>query len=85
MSFNIKDTKAKSAQQIAKEMEKWAKRMNAQKKTGPGITQKLDAQSVSTWLFNGAYWWDGYILLLQKKVFWPEFIYFYHIMFKGDC
>ncbi|CAH8555054.1 unnamed protein product [Heterobilharzia americana] len=37
-----KDDRGKTAQQIAREMEKWAKKMNAQKKTSSSTTQRTD-------------------------------------------
>ncbi|GAA37882.2 RNA-binding protein 5/10 [Clonorchis sinensis] len=40
-------TKSKSAQQIAKEMEKWAKRMNAQKKNPIAVAPRNETSSVS--------------------------------------
>ncbi|VDQ02040.1 unnamed protein product [Trichobilharzia regenti] len=42
-----KDDRGKTAQQIAREMEKWAKKMNAQKKSSSNTTQRTDSTSVS--------------------------------------
>ncbi|CAH8857778.1 unnamed protein product [Trichobilharzia szidati] len=40
-----KDDRGKTAQQIAREMEKWAKKMNAQKKSASNTTQRTDSTS----------------------------------------
>ncbi|CAH8551709.1 unnamed protein product [Dicrocoelium dendriticum] len=41
----VRLSKGKSAQQIAKEMEKWAKRMNAQKKTPIAVAQRNESHN----------------------------------------